>query len=67
MIVILNIEIGNDIMMANVTIEMDNSIFNDFLRTNKLKIDSIVPKNLSISKDSEWCTEDFWDEENKDK
>ncbi len=52
-------------MMANVAIEMDNSIFNDFLRTNKLKIDSIVPKNPSISKNDEWHTENFWDEENE--
>lgn len=53
-------------MVSNVAIRIDNSVFSDFLNVNKLKINSIVPKNLSISKDDEWRTEDFWDDKMDD-
>lgn len=57
-------EIG---MVANTVVKMDANLFNDFLKMNKAKIDSIVPKNPSISKNDEWRDEDFWDDEEKDK
>ena len=41
----------------------ENDIFNKFLLENSAKINSITPKNPSISKDDEWRTETFWDEE----
>lgn len=49
-------------MVSNIAIRIDNSVFNDFLKVNKSKINSIVSKNPSISKDNEWRTEDFWDD-----
>ena len=54
-------------MVANTVVKMDANLFNDFLKMNKAKIDSIVPKNPSISKNDEWRDEDFWDDEEKDK
>jgi hypothetical protein len=41
----------------------ENDIFNKFLLENSAKINAITPKNPSISKDDEWRTETFWDEE----
>ncbi len=61
------VEKEEDGMMANAAVKMNNSTFNDFLKMNKSKINSIVPKNPSISKDDEWCTEDFWDEDYQEK
>ena len=53
-------------MMTNIAVGIDDSVFREFLRVNKSKIDSIVPKNPCISKDDEWRKEDFWDKR-KDK
>lgn len=39
-----------------------NEEFNEFLKVNKEKIDSITPKNPTIGKDDEWNYED-WDNE----
>lgn len=49
-------------MMTNIAVGIDDSVFREFLKVNKSKIDSIVPKNPCISKDDEWRKEDFWDE-----
>lgn len=53
-------------MVINQAVQMDNTFFNDFLKINKVKINSIVPKNPPISIDDEWRNEDFWDEDNKE-
>lgn len=52
--------------ISDIDIKMDNNLFNQFLKTNKDKISSIVPKNPSISKSDEWYREDFWDESKKE-
>lgn len=52
-------------MMTGTVLKMDNSMFNKFLAINKETINSIVPRNPSISKDDEWRNEDFWDEDKK--
>lgn len=54
-------------MMANTAMKMDNTVFNQFLKANKAKINSIAPKNPSISKNDEWRKEDFWDEDYEEK
>lgn len=61
------IEKEEDIMMANAAVKMNCSSFNDFLKMNKAKINSVVPKNPSISKDDEWRAEEFWTEDNEEK
>ncbi len=53
-------------MMTGTALKMDNNLFNQFLKTNKDKISSIIPKNPSISKSDEWYREDFWDEDQKE-
>lgn len=61
----------DDVMMTATALKMDNDLFNQFLKANKEKINSIVPKNPSISQSDEWRHEIFWDEdkrsENKNK
>lgn len=52
-------------MMTGTALKLDNLTFNQFLQANKEKINSVVPKNPSISKDDEWRQEDFWDEDTK--
>ena len=56
-----------NIMMANAAVRMNSSSFSDFLKMNKAKINSTVPKNPSISKDDEWRTEEFWTEDDEEK
>lgn len=56
-----------NIMIANAVLKMDCSSFSDFLKINKTKIDSVVPKNPSISKDDEWRAEEFWTEDEEEK
>ena len=53
-------------MMGETALKMDNNLFNQFLKVNKEKINSIVPKNPSISKSDEWRHEDFWEEDTKE-
>lgn len=55
----------DDVMMTGTALKLDNLTFNQFLQANKEKINSVVPKNPSISKDDEWRQEDFWDEDTK--
>lgn len=55
----------DDNMMTGTALKMDNNLFNQFLQANKEKINSVVPKNPSISKSDEWRHEDFWDENEK--
>lgn len=64
---LLEMKKEEDIMMANAAVKMNCSSFNDFLKMNKAKINSVVPKNPSISKDDEWRTEEFWTEDNEEK
>ena len=47
--------------------QINISLFNDFLKNNKSKIDSFVKTNPSISFDDEWRKEDCWDEDYKEK
>lgn len=56
----------DDTMNANVAIKIDNNTFNAFLKANKDKINAMIPKNPSISKDDEWRNEDFWDDLSKE-
>lgn len=42
--------------------KVDNTYFNNFLKHNKAKIDSITPKNPVITKEDEWQKE-IWDED----
>jgi len=49
-------------MILKETLEMKNKKFNEYLNENLTKINSIVPKNPSISKNDEWREETFWDE-----
>ena len=51
--------------MIKETNKMNNKTFNQFLKTNKKKINSVIPKNPSILKLDEWRDETFWDENNK--
>lgn len=51
--------------MIKETNKINNKTFNQFLKTNKKKINSVVPKNPSIPKSDEWRDETFWDENNK--
>ena len=37
-----------DDIMSATAVKIDNNLFNDFLRANKLKIDAITPKNSII-------------------
>lgn len=50
-------------MMTGTTLKIDNNLFNQFLKTNKEKIDSVVQKNPSISKSDEWRNEEFWNDD----
>lgn len=52
-------------MMTGTALKMNNEIFNQFLKANREKINSVVPKNPSISKTDEWRNENFWDEDKK--
>ena len=52
-----------DDMMTGTALKMNNDVFNQFLKANKEKINSVVPKNPSISKSDEWRDENFWDED----
>lgn len=54
-------------MVANTTTRVDVSFFNEFLKLNKEKINSLAPKNPFIFKDDEWRKEDFWDKDGKEK
>lgn len=51
--------------MIKETNEISSKAFNQFLQTNKKKINSVIPKNPSIIKSDEWRNETFWDEDNK--
>ena len=48
--------------MFTNTVQVNNFKFNEFLKANKDKINTMLPKNPSIKKDDEWRNEDFWDE-----
>lgn len=56
----------DDAMNAGGTLKVNNDLFNKFLKMNIKKIDSVVPKNPSISIDDEWRKEDFWDEDTEE-
>lgn len=45
----------------NVT-QIDNLKFNEFLKVNKEKINTILLKDPPISKDDEWRNEDLWND-----
>ncbi|MDD3414034.1 MAG: hypothetical protein PHY47_08535 [Lachnospiraceae bacterium] len=47
--------------MNATAVKIDNNFFNEFLKINKSKIDTITPKNPTISKDDEWNKETCWD------
>lgn len=55
-----------DNTMTGTALKMNNDIFNQFLNANREKINSIVPKNPSISKSDEWRNENFWDEDEQE-
>ena len=52
--------------MFSSVVQIDNMKFNEFLKANKTKINTIIPKNPSITKDDEWYNENCWDEDNKE-
>jgi hypothetical protein len=56
----------DDSMNANTTVKIDNNFFNEFLKLNKNKINTITPKNPTIKKDDEWARETCWDTEYKE-
>ena len=51
---IVNTEERDDTMAANAGAIVNQSMFDSFLKTNMDKINAIVPKNPTISKDDEW-------------
>lgn len=56
-----------DPIMTNAVVKSDNTLFDEFLKINKAKINSIVSRNPSISINDEWRNEDFWTDDNGEK
>ena len=55
----------DDVMNAQA-MKIDNNFFNEFLKLNKGKIDSITPKKPTIVRGDEWDSETCWDEDYKE-
>ncbi len=53
--------------MVGSVARVNNEILKSFIKQNKEKIVSLVPKNPSIPMDDEWRDETFWDEEATEK
>lgn len=56
----------DDNMIANA-VRFDVSDFNEFLKSNMDKINSIAESDPVIAKDDIWRSEDFWDDLSKEK